>query len=245
MQGKKTFLLSVLLIVLSISCSDSTSPDTIEYDTTLGEIYLKKSNEEFNEYLNWWGIGSVPIGSDERQLLPDAERHIYDIYSDFYNPFNLNRYAKDGPYYPETGNDYYSSLQNVVVQNEIKWMINDDYDNSETLEDFRPDIFFEGKRLIYFNGYQKEDIEYFLDENLHQDDIWERYLFINEKLHVDHGHWFGWHYVTQPAIEFVNFNTTMDTAAISFRLRYEFGETIYVRSGNEWQMISSKLTGIE
>ncbi len=56
---------------------------------------------------------------------------------------------------------------------------------------------------------------------------------------------FGWRYVTQPAIEFVNFNTTMDTAAISFRLRYEFGETIYVRSGNEWKMISSKLTGIE
>lgn len=240
---KLIYCLLVFGAILFISCDNSTSPDG-DY-AKLEQIYKDNSPTQFESYLSEWNKESVPVPGREIKLLSVPARSIYEIFQEFYDPFNLNKYSGEQSRYPEIGNNYNSGVKYIVIQNKIEYTFNDEYEKRDSLTDFRPDISFPAAKRLYFRGKQKNEIIEFLNTDNHREDIRQRFDFLNSKLRVSPGHWFGWHYITHPEIHRVNFNSSLDTAVVHFRIRFEGGESVFVRTNNTWKMISSKLTWIE
>jgi hypothetical protein len=55
----------------------------------------------------------------------------------------------------------------------------------------------------------------------------------------------GWHLNSFPEIEEITFSNNLDTAIVSFRIRFEGGISKLIRSSNGWEMIESRLLWIE
>lgn len=230
--------LTSLFLLIAVSCD---SPVKVNESLSLEEIYLHSSEMEFEQYLNEWNDKYKPIPNDEQNYLTDTLRNVYKIYQEFYDPLDLRKYCTTGRC-PEFGVDFYDGLEYIIVQNEIRYTFNE-YEDHKTISFFFPKVDVDAKVLYLTNEYE-EELNAFLDRDVHED-IQARYEFINTKIRVVPGHWFGWHFLTHPEVSMIYMNTEMDSAKVNFRIIYEGGEAVLQKSGNQWNMIESKLTWIE
>jgi hypothetical protein len=189
-----------------------------------------------------WRSESSPLSAQEYLNLSDIEKHVYLIYQDFYNPFNLNKYESHGVHYPEVGNDYYASLLNLIIQNRISYSVDGGLNLIE-MENFRPGVSLPPAQNYYFTDYYVDEWNAFLDKN--HSDLNSRIDFIHKKFKIDRMRSLTWLYITQPEVFSIYFNENMDSAKVNFGIRFEGGESEYVRTGETWSMISSTLTWIE
>lgn len=241
MKSKVVFFLSVLILFLIFGCNPA-SPTEPSEQSFLEEIYQLNSQELFDQYLIKWHGEIKPIDSAEFNLLSDTQKSIYNIYQIFYDPYDLGKYCTIG-ICPEFGNNIYDNLKYVVVQNEIKYSINN-YEDHKLISNFQPKLEMSAT-ILYLSNEYKEEIDSFLDVDKHSNDIQKRYEFINTKLNVCPGHWGGWHYLTHPEVEMIYINESLDSAVVHFRIMYEGGEAEFRRTLDKWDMIESKLTWIE
>ena len=241
MKSKNIRGVAAALILLS-ACNKSTDPPAIPSDVSLEEAYRLNSQELLQRYLTGWQLRVRSVAEEEYRLFVDTVRAVYDIYAAFYDPLHMGKYCTTGRC-PEFGNDIYAGIEYAVVQNNIKYTTSE-YENHKEISDFRPAVD-PGPSVLFLTPEYWEALNSFLDRDVHQGDLQERYNFLTEKLSIWPGHWFGWHFLTHPEIDYLKINSTLDSAVVHFRIIFEGGEAILVHDGTRWRMTESRLTWIE
>ncbi len=232
-------LISILVLFILGSCNSSTE---VENKSTLDKIYESNDLVELSEYLNDWESDIQSISENEFYKLSIVEKNVYQIYESFYNPSDLGNYCTTGRC-PEFGNNMYSNLDYFIVQNKIQYTLNE-YEDRDTLIDFRPRLELD-KSILYLTNNYSDELNNFLNRENHGDDIQNRFEFINEKIKIVSGHWFGWHFISHPEVSIVEINKSLDSASVQFRIIYEGGEAKFAKVADEWVMYESMLTWIE
>ncbi len=161
----------------------------------------------------------------------------------FYNPLDLNCYCTTGRC-PEFGPGIYQNLNYFIVQSRINFTFTTDYIKNLKETIFHPHLKF-NQLSLYLSDKYRDELDTFLDRDKHPDDIQERYEFLNKHLRIMPGHWFGWHYLTHPAVDTIYLNSDLDSASVHFRIVFEGGEANYKRNGDRWDLVESYLTWIE
>jgi len=233
------FKLTSIIALVLFACTNTTE---VQDSLSLEEIYLSKSLILYEKYLHQWQSVSVPITGGEFNFLSDTIQSVYRIYQAFYNPFELERYCTSGRC-PEFGTDFYQGLNTIIAQGTIKYSLQE-YEDHIVIENFRPDIKIDGAVLFLTEHYRTE-LDSFLNRERYPDQIHDRINFLNQKLKIIPGHWFGWHYLTHPEVSIIYLNSTLDSATIHFRIIYEGGEANIVRRADKWEMTDARLTWIE
>jgi hypothetical protein len=231
----------ILSIVLFCGCSSST--DAPNPKTDLEESYLTGSEEQFLAYLLNWYSESNPISYEAYTQLSDTLKAIYEIYDAFYDPLNLDQFGTFGRP-PEFGSEMYHDLNYFIIQKEIYYTITPNIMGNHRKTEFYPHINFD-QLALFLTEKRKNELNSFLDREMHPNDIQERYNFLNRHLRIFPGHWFGWHFLTHPEVETIYFNPDLDSASVHFRIVFEGGEANYKRIGGKWELVESYLTWIE
>lgn len=229
----------VVCLFCFVACDSGTSPIKT---LPLEEIYQLESQDKLEEYLSRWSSNHKQISQNEFNSLSQIEKDVYEIYEEFYNPFNMDKYCTLGRC-PEFGSNIYKNAEYLIIQNEIHYN-HIDMEEVSTIKNFSPRIIFDSN-LLYLTEHYKNELDSFLDTEVNKDDIQKRQQFLNEKLSIWPGHWFGWHYVTHPEVSTIQFNNSLDSAIVHFRIIFEGGEAKFVKNGNKWKMTESYLTWIE
>lgn len=255
----RTFLLLFLVVVVSTCYGQGEL-------RKLKTAYKNNSQSQLESFLQQWQSKSIPVGSLDS--LSDLHKDVYQIYMDFYNPFNLLRVG-DG----EWGEDIYSGIDYVIIQNSILievfktdslyFSYFEDNDSlilvKERISNFRPDVHFEQAKTLFLFPKYKKAINKFLGSKSNplgfggimnpssaKGQSAERLKFLSEKLKIIHGHWGGyWHIETHPYVNVIDFNKDRTYAKVYFRLGYQGGVAIYSKKNEKWEMIYSGLTWIE
>ena len=195
----KQYLGLLLIIPILSSCKSSTDAPNAVYN--LEEIYQSGSEENFTAYLLKWHSRSNPISADEFEQLSDTLKAVYEIYETFYNPLDLNCYCTTGRC-PEFGPGVYQDLNFFIVQSKISFDFTSDKIKNLKETIFCPHLKF-NQLSLYLSDEYRDELDAFLDREIHPDDLQERYEFVSKQLKIFPGHGFGWQYLTYPAVDFL------------------------------------------
>jgi len=159
-----------LILILTIFTFKST---TQSHSNGLEKAYKTKSLHLHKEFLQKWQSDSSPIKSIDS--LKSTEKDGYAIFTDFYNPFKLNRIRKGEWENPLYKGLFYVIVQNVIYYNTFKTdslnynvnQINDDLiERREHIENFKPDIKFSNIKVLYLLPNHKGIITKFINATL-------------------------------------------------------------------------------
>lgn len=232
----------------------------------LVKAYKSDSIPLLEEFLNDWNRKSVPITNLDE--LSEVEKNAYEIYQDFFNPFSIDKYGKH-----EWGNELYSKIKYVIIQNNLQTIVlkTDSIDPSlisppdsiikekVNILSFKPNLRFENAKVLYLTSDYSGYLNKFLKKKHYKlgyggimnpakakGSAIEKQNFLNSKLLVLHGHWGGyWHLETHPQIGKILFNRDLTQAKIIFRIAYQGGESFYFKKDGKWTLWSSEITWIE
>ncbi len=250
----------LFIILLSTSCEkEETNRPFISRSVrvivdALEDAYSHKSESKYMDILNEWNnnISSKPFDSIDSEI----ERDVYRIFQVFYNPFDISRLGEH-----EWG-ELYEGYRFAVVQNCIYYNYSfdsEDYEERDSIGDFRPEIHIDGKTILYLTPDYHEAIYTFLGAEYNPlgtgsimnpasptGESQERLDFLQTYLAIIPGHWGGYYHIeTHPDVSFIAFNENIDKARLSFRVGYMFGEADFEKNRNNWVMTHSAITGIE
>lgn len=256
MRNKLNLIL--LIIFLSTFCFSQTEL------TELQKVYEQKSIEQYEQFLKKWEKESKPISINS---LKGLHKDVYQIFQDFYDPFNL---AKIGT--GERGRNLYSKVEYVIVQNSIDIAIHKTdelpyyiYDKAkptmlskERIDNFRPELKL-GKPILFLLPKYDTIINKFLGSEKYplgpgvimnpggaEGESEKRSNFLNQKLKIIYGHWGGyWHIETHPQVLRIDFNENKTIAKVHYRLGYEGGAALYKKQDSKWKMQEFQLIWIE
>ena len=125
--------------------------------------------------------------------------------------------------------------------------------------EFRPQVSFPNKKIVYLTGGYKKLLDDFLGdqhvdlgtENIMQvayakDESRQRMEFLTNAAMIFYGHWGGyWQYETYPKANSIIFDREMQRAVVYFRFVYEGGEVYLEKKDGEWTIYSGQLTWTE
>lgn len=253
----------ILILILSAFFLTCFSQEELK---NLEKAYKNKSQNHFSQFLQKWQDESTPITS--LVSLSDLKKDVYEIYKDFYNPYNLQRIGTG-----EWGNELYSDVEYVVIQNSIfintyktdslnfGIFTNTDslIQSKDSIINFRPELQFEQAKTLYLLPKYQIVINKFLgsksfplgfggimNPSRARGKSAKRLDFLNKKLKIIHGHWGGyWHIETHPEVFSIDFNNDKTIAKVNYRLVYQGGEAVYIKQNNEWKLKDAHLTWIE
>ncbi len=190
-----------------------------------------------------------------QETIADSLQDIYDVYREFYSPWNLARISDS-----EFGPNIYNGVKYYIIQQSISY----NYDfrsysgNYFTINDFRPVINNDTINILYAKKDYISALECFLgtgylefnEDNmiptLPYEEINRRHNFLNKYLTFFHGHWGNyWHMETHPEVGSISFNKTKDSALVNFRLGYQGGEAVLGKENNKWIVVDHYMTWIE
>lgn len=123
----------------------------------LEDTYIKNSQKDYKDILDDWHNNIPPKSFDS--LDTEIERDIYKIFQAIYNPFDINRLGDH-----EWG-ELYEGYDYTVVQNYVYYNYtynSDNHEGRDSIGDFRPEIYLEGKTILYLEPEYHEAIYTFL-----------------------------------------------------------------------------------
>lgn len=160
----------------------------------------------------------------------------------------------------QRGLDSLIFLNNFYGEN---WYIKKRFKNNElhtdTLTNFRPNIVFEGKDILYLSPVHDIILTTFLGSRIQKGkgrisnvrylsnrEVEKRRTFLEKKLKVWRGHWGAyWLLISFPEVTSIVFDREMKYAKIFYKLIYQGGEAYLMNDDGKWKMISAQLTWIE
>jgi hypothetical protein len=250
----------ILAVLLNSACEKeeirnpyvSESVDAIV--DALENAYSHNSKSEYKAILDNWhnNIPPKPFDSLDKEI----EKDIYKIFQVLYNPFDISRLGEH-----EWGN-LYEGYDYAVVQNTILYNFSyeiENYEECDTLSDFRPEISLDGKTILYLEPNYHKAIYIFLGAEFNPlgtggimnpasptGETQKRLEFLWKYLAIIPGHWGGYYHIeTHPDVSMISFNESVDKARVYFRVGYMFGEAEFEKNRSGWVMIHSAITGIE
>jgi hypothetical protein len=99
----------ILLLICAFSFSTCFGQDELK---NLENAYKNKSQSQYDQFLEHWRSESIPITSLDS--LGKLQKDVYEIFINFYNPFNLQRIGTG-----EWGDKLYSDIDYVILKNLI------------------------------------------------------------------------------------------------------------------------------
>lgn len=252
-----------LLLWLFTACEKNPPSETGDpkpADQILSELenaYTANSLEQYRAILDDWAAESV--AKPDKSLGTAVEKDIYEIFQILYNPFDISRLGEH-----EWG-ELYEGYDYVVVQNRVdfNYAYADEYEydweQKDSIMDFRPQLSFPGKTVLYLSANYHEALYNFLGIEFNPlgtggimnpaqpaGDSYERLQFLHNYLAVIPGHWGGYYHIeTHPEVSIILFNKELTRAKASFRVGYMFGDAEFKKILGKWGIISSSITGIE
>ncbi|MBN1599277.1 MAG: hypothetical protein JW894_13365 [Bacteroidales bacterium] len=274
-MGKYLIVCNILVIVLLFSACEKTkdieSDNEIENDTNSADLCFScnlsaSAQLIFNQLLEAYNDLCITCLEDiliewkdkysHDSEMPDSLQDIYDVYKEFYSPWDLSRIA-----YSEFGYEIYQDIFYYLIQSGIEY----DYyfksygDISYTINDFRPEINDDTINCLYLSTDYKSAINCFLGSDEAPGDFNDivklafltgethrRYVFLRNFLLFIPGHWGDyWHLETHPEVWLISFNEVKDSAQVYFRIGYEGGEAILGKENDSWKIVDHYMTWIE
>lgn len=257
--GEKTVNDSVYL-VNTIDKKDTLNCDTI-FDCQLSDASEKIYNKLLGAYqdknqsllvetlLEWENAYSADV-------VHDSIEHVYDVYKEFYSPWNLDRILES-----EFGNNVYEGLDFYVIQTSIEYTYSFREWNHirHSIDDFKPSIMKEDVHVLYLTSTYESAINCYLGADnsgfslcyslyppIPFEEMSARASFLGKHLDFFRGHWGNyWHLETHPEVEHIAFNTTKDSAQVHFRFGYQGGEVILGKDDHGWNIVDHYMTWIE
>ncbi len=254
---------NILILIFALSFSTSFGQDEQNH---LDKAYKNKSQKQYDIFLQKWYNESIPMTSLDS--LSNLQKDVYEIFVDFYNPFNLKRVGAG-----ESGDKLYSDIDYVIIQNSIfihtyktdslNFHILADTDalimSKDSVVNFRPELKFKQAKPLYLLPKYEVVINKFLGSENYplgtggimnpsraRGESAKRLKFLNKKLSIIHGHWGGyWHIETHPKVFSIDFNNDRTIAKVNYRLVYQGGEANYIKQNGEWKLNNADLTWIE
>lgn len=189
--------------------------------------------------------------------IPDSIKMVYDVYKEFYSPWDLSRIADS-----EFGNDIFKGIRFYLMQESISYDYNFRYNGNSTMytiDNFNPTIANDTISLIDANKGVQDMLGCFIGTGflpINYDSIYvppysyseinARYGYLNKFIRIFQSHWDeGFHYETHPEVFVISFNETKDSAQVHFRLGYEGGEVILGKDSIKWNIVDHYMTWIE
>lgn len=231
----------------------------------LESIYKSYDINQLEDFLRMWSSCSQKKVIIDNETVPEFLLDAYEIFQDFYNPYNLVRLAdleKVQKIYQDA--QYFIIQENLVITKRAT-LKKDDFgrytvpaDYIFTIDNFYPYIELSEKIPLYLSAYSREYLLQFLGDESYplghgnimnparaKGDSRRRQRFLNQFVRILHGHWGGWHLESHPYVFSINFNNDYSQAMVDFRIVYQGGEAIYKKKRGEWKLITSELTWIE
>jgi len=231
----------------------------------LTDIYKKRDEAGFTEFIKTWSETYKPIPTSSLRQLPEVVRSSYEIFQLFYSPFNIKRIGGS-----EWGDKINEGSKCVVVQDTlniriVKSLAN--YNMTDCPEDlcalqiakFRPRLALKSKTVLRLTDKYERTLNSFLGTDhtpLGMGNIMSpaqssgeserRSDFLRKQFLVIQGHWGGyWELLTQPQVEYIVFNPELTEAIVHFQIVYEGGEATFKRAGGQWKMVKAVRTWIQ
>lgn len=202
-------------------------------------------------FISWQQI-IPPYSTDDIDAMSDTIRHVYDIFREFYCPWNLDRITGGAH------EDFETEFRYIVIQNSLNFAIVDTNPQyyfyrdvtilERTIPDFRPEPKESTFPFVYLSSLADSMIYQFLykPDRTPKPDHQQRVAFLREAIQLTHHHWINdYHKATMPIISHIYLNEMFTQAFVTFRVFYQFGESYLERSDDKWIIIYSKLTSIE
>jgi len=259
-------LLSIFCGLVFNSCTSQKIPQKAvltagDLTTGLESAYRLKNPDVLDKVLRQWNMA---LGADSTSMLPnDTIKAVYDVFREFYSPFNLLRLGNW-----EWENKLNAGSKYAVIQDKIFFAILakdtvSDYSFSEltrdSIENFRPKVDLNPSKVLYSTPAYANVINIYLgtestklgdggimNPSRPQGESEARYNFLHPFIPILHGHWGGyWHIATHPHVGTIVFNRHLNEAEITFRVGYQGGEATLEKKGSQWVIIKSRATWIE
>ncbi len=198
-----------------------------------------------NFFLDWQSrfqsLSDAEIEKQSREV-----RAVYEVYSKFYNPFDLASIVG-----PEIGVVSYEGVPFIIVQNSMYIQVINDHGEttfSERIIDFRPILEFEDVDVVYLTHDYQQLINRFLAhgagsvDNCCDEESDARLAFINQVALVHSHDLRGWAIETPPTVSDIIFNSKLSHVTVSFRIISAGGETVLMKVDDGWEIKHSELS---
>lgn len=249
------FIVTICISIQSCNKSDDTfevsqtcnlNAPTQEFYASLMNSYNDSCTNCLKDILDEWEKEFSP-----NTTFPDSLKIVYDVYQEFYSPWNLERMSES-----EWGNNIYNKYSYYIIQSSINYDFN--YESPSTtnfysISEFRPEIANDTINLLYLTDKHINAFNCFLDVDVENsffvptsEKSISKYRFLNNFLFFFKGHWGNyWTFETNPYVQKMSFNNTKDKVKIYFKLGYEGGEAILEKNEEDWEIIDFYMTWIE
>lgn len=200
---------------------------------------------------------SIEIYLTDKVVYNEQEKEQYTI--DNVNKIIKNKKKRESFLRREDGKLLASTIYEFGPEGTIARSYEANNELIDSIEDFRPLIKCENKKVLYltqdyevllnaFLGHESIPLgtEGIMNPAKSKNDSEERKLFLENFIKIWYGHWGGyWQLITYPLAYSITFDKNMEYARIDFRVVYEGGEAILKNNEGKWSLISSKKTWIE
>lgn len=220
------------------------------YDKLI-QAYNDSDYTAFEDVFIEWSNNSIPDND-----IPDSLVDLYDVYAEFYSPWDLERISDST--FRNSGNKIHSFY---IIQSTLEYSYNLGTSGKEIFElnSFRPWIKNDTIQLLYLDDdyeaaitcflgteYEPVNFENIITPNFPGEEITRRNNFLSKYVGVFYSHWGDyWHLETNPEVWSINFNESRDTALVSYRLFYQAGEAILGKENDKWNIVDHYMTMIE
>ncbi len=126
------------------------------------------------------------------------------------------------------------------------------------MNDLSPPININGKMILYDVAEYTREVVDFLNSDVHlpglpysrshilsSKETDARLKYISNNIRVLDGHWGGWHIISQPEIDRIEFDIEMKNAVVYYCIRHLHGEARYIKSGNMWEFVRAAIVSRE
>lgn len=229
----------------------------------LMQAYASRSDQLLHKFYDDWAKATPPRPAEEIDRLPEADREIYHLYQEFYDPRDIKRIGGS-----EWGDSIYSKVAFCLLQDEVRYAFADTIgeDGSMTkksiykfVKDFRPATKFAYPHALVLIPEYDTLLNQFLG-NTHypfgagnimspaaaNGESEKRQAFLQHFIRIWYGHWGGyWQLHTYPIVNSVIFNRSFDRALVEYQIVYEGGEALFKKINGRWTLVSGHRTWIE
>lgn len=256
----------IIIFTFFVTVNFSNGFSQVFQEKYLQSIYCNQSQDQLDNFFKNWEKQSIALPKDSLVNLNPIEQHVHEIFEEFYDPLNLEKYGD-----VQWGGDLYSGVMYIIIQNHLKYIISNKGSIKEVeffgkkvkessilrkavLTNFRPNVEI-SKKNFYLNSNFKGILDTFVFSKIScegkrltstkewVDEYRKRINFLGNYIKIISPHWGGdLHYVTHPYVISIVFNKDATQGLVNFRIGWEGGETLFEKRGDEWEMIESKLT---
>ncbi len=223
----------------------SVDPYDPDPENLLEQAWEQQAVGYLDTFFSQWHAALPAISPAELEELSTEKQAVYDVFGDFYNPFDFDLIGDS-----DLGDSFYFDVQYVIVQNEVMYgiytqdisdsawisdmLVADEYFN---IFDFRPQLDFGDKPVVYLSPLLEEALTNYLTLG--------RLKFLNQVIGIFPGHWVGWHIVSHPVARSILLDSGLRRARIYYQAGWMGFMAVLMKLPNgTWSIVHVQLIWI-